>query len=78
MKRWKTWLEVKVINRTVKSRLIDINKGFLQGDTYSPVGFFCSEILIKMLLEETGAYKMRSHGNRNVKRTHSLLIVDLI
>ena len=77
MKLWKTSLEVKVRNRTVKSILIDIKKGFLQGDKYSPNGFCCSEMPIEMLLQETGGYKMGPSGNRNVKRTHSLFIDDL-
>ena len=37
---------------------IDIKKGFVQSDTYSPVGFCCTEIPVMMLLEESDGYNM--------------------
>ena len=64
MKKWKTHLE------------IDIKKGFLQGDTYSSVGFCCTEIPV-MLLEESGGYKMCQPDKREIKCTSSLFVVDL-
>ena len=44
--------------------------GFLQGDSYSPVGFCISEIPVCKLLQQ-------SKVNRNISRTHSLFINDL-
>ena len=55
---------------------IDIKKGFLQGDTYSSVGFCCKEIPV-MLLEESDGYKMCQPDKREIKRTRSLFVVDL-
>ena len=56
---------------------MDIKKGFLQGDTYSPVGFCHTEIPVMMLLEESDGYQMGPQGKREIKRTHSLFIDDL-
>ena len=53
-------------------------KGFLQGDSYSPVGFCLTEIPIAMMLEETDGYKMGQPGERDLKKTHSLFIDDLM
>jgi hypothetical protein len=57
------------------SRWINI---FLQCDSYSPVGFCLTEIPIAMMLEETDGYKMGQPGERDLKKTHSLFIDDLI
>ena len=51
--------------------------GFLQGDTYSPVGFRLSEVPVCKLLQETKGYRMDQPGKREVKRTNSLFIDDL-
>ena len=56
---------------------IDIKKGFLQGDTYSPVGFLCTEIPATMLLEESDGYPMGSPSKREIERSRSLIIDDL-
>ena len=77
MIRWNTRLEVSDQGKKVYSRWIEIKRGFLQGDIYSPVGFCLTEIPIAMLLEETEGYKMGPPGNREVIRTHSLFIDDL-
>ena len=77
MKRWRIHLEVKAGNTMMKSRWINIKKEFLQGYTFSSVGFCCTEMPVMMLLEETDGYKMRPPGNRMIKRTHSLFIDDL-
>ena len=77
MIRWKTRLEVSDQCKKVYSRWIEIKRGFLQGDSYSPVGFCLTEIPIAMLLEETEGYKMGPPGTREVIRTHSLFIDDL-
>ena len=64
--------------REVKtSRWIKIRKGFLQGDSYSPVGFCLTEVPIAMMLEETDGYKMGQLGERDLTRTHSFFIDDL-
>ena len=36
-------------------------KGFLQGDTYYPVGFYCTEIPDMMFLEESDVTKWAHH-----------------
>ena len=65
MERWKTRLEVTENGKVLTSRKINIRKGFLQGDSYSPVGFCPTEIPISMLIEETDGYTM---GQRDKKR----------
>ena len=77
MMGWKTRLEVFDQGKKVVSRWIEIKRGFLQGDSYSPVGFCLTEMPIAMLLEGTEGYRMGPHGNREVIRTHSLFIDDL-
>ena len=59
------------------SRWIKISKDFLQGDSYSSVGFCLTEAPAAMLLEETGGYRMGLPGERMIKRIHSLFIDDL-
>ena len=55
---WKTRLEVTEDEKILTSRKINIRKGFLQGDSYSVVGFCLTEIPISMLIEETDGYTM--------------------
>ena len=45
---------------------MDIKKGFLQGDTYSPVGFCHTEIPVMMLLEESDGYQMGPQGKERL------------
>ena len=52
-------------------------KGFLQGDSYSPVGFCLTEVHVAMLIEETDGYTMGQRGEARVKRTHSLFFDNL-
>ena len=52
-------------------------RGFLQGDSYSRVGFCIREIPVCILLQNTREYRMGEPGNRIVKRTHSLFVGDL-
>ena len=59
------------------SRMINIMKGFLQVDTYSPVGFCLTEVPVALLIEETDGYTMGQRGEERVKRTHSLFVDDL-
>ena len=51
--------------------------GFLQGDSYSPVGFCLTEVPIGLLLRESKGFKMGNPGERINRRTHSLFIDDL-
>ena len=59
------------------TRWIDIMCDFLQGDNYSPVGFYTSEILICKLLLESRGYGMGQPGKRSEKHTCSLFVDDL-
>ena len=77
MEGWKTRLEVTEDGKVLTSRKINIRKGFLQGDSYSPVGFCLTEIPISMLIEETDGYTMGQKDKERVKITHSLFIDDL-
>ena len=76
MSRWKTRLEVTENGKTTKSRVICIVRGFLQGDSYSPVGFCLTEVPVAMLMEDTDGYMMGQEGERGVKKTHSLFVDD--
>ena len=58
MEGWKTRLEVTKDGKVLASRKINIGKGFLQGDRYSPVGFCLTEVSYLMLIEETDEYTM--------------------
>ena len=77
MEGWKTRLEVSEDGKILTSRKINIRKRFLQGDSYSPVGFRLSEVLISMLIEETDGYTVGQRDEERVKRIHSLFIEDL-
>ena len=50
MKGWKTRLELTEDGKVLISRKVKIRKEFLQGDSYSPVGFCLTEVPISMLL----------------------------
>ena len=50
MELWKTRLEIWSKREKMTSRWINISCGFLQGDSYSPVGFCISEIPVCRLL----------------------------
>ena len=77
MDGWKTKLQVSDGGEIKTSRWIRILKGFLQGDSYSSVGFCLTEMPIAMLLDETAGYKLDQPVRRYLKRTHSLFIDDL-
>ena len=77
MEGWKTRLEVTDKGKVKTSRWIKIRKGFLQGDSYSPLGFCLTEVPIAMMLEETDGYKMGQPRERDLTRTHSFFIDDL-
>ena len=71
MSGWKTRLEVTENGKTTKGRVICIVGGFLQGDSYSPVGLCLTEVPVAMLMDDTDGYMMGQDGERGVKRTHS-------
>ena len=77
MTKWRTRLEIWDGAEKVTSRWIRILCGFLQGDSYSPVGFCITEIPVCVLLQHSRGYRMGEPGNRLVKRTHSLFVDDL-
>ena len=77
MSKWKTRLEIWNGSEKMTSRCIRILCGFLQGDSYSPVGFCISEIPTCILLQHSRGYRMGEQGNRVVKRTHNLFVDDL-
>ena len=77
MEKWKTRLEIWNNGEKMISRWIDIMCGFLQGDSYSPVGFCISEIPVCKLLQHSKGYRMGAPGNRSISRTHSPFIDDL-
>ena len=59
------------------SKWIEISCGFLQGGTYSPVGFCLSEIPVCKLLQQSKGYRIGEPGNRFMHRTHSLFEDDM-
>ena len=77
MEGWKTRLEIHQDGKVTTSRVINIVKGFLQGDSYSPVGFCLTEVPVAMLIEESDGYKMGQKGEERVKTSHSLFVDDL-
>ena len=77
MNKWKTRLELWKDGEKCVSRWIHIKCGFLQGDSYSPVGFCITEIPVAKLLEQSKGYRMGEPGKRDVSRTHSLFVDDL-
>ena len=59
------------------NRTIIIGKGFLQGDNYSPVGFYLAEVADSMLFKETDGYTKGQREEERVKGTCCLFIDDL-
>ena len=77
MEGWKTRLEVIEDGKGLTNRKINIRKGFLQRDSYSPVGACLMEVPISMLIDETDWYTMRRRDKGRVKRIQNLFIDDL-
>ena len=77
MEGWKTKLEVTENEKTLTSGTINIRKGLLQGDSYSPVGFCLTEVQVAMLIEETDGYTMGQRSDEKLKRAHLLFVDDL-
>ena len=69
-------MEVQDNEKVKTSLLINIVKGFLQEDSYSPVGSCLTEVPTT-ILEETYGYRMGKPLERNVKRTHNFFIDEL-
>ena len=77
MSRWRTKLVVKNKHGVCESRWIQFLRGFLQGDSFSAVGYCLSEVPIGLLIKKSKGYQMGRPGNRDIARTHSLFIDDL-
>ena len=77
MEGWKPRLEINQDGQVTTSRVTNIVKGFLQGDSYSPVGFCLTEAPVAMLIEESDGYKMGQKGEKRMKRMHSVFVDDL-
>ena len=77
MEGWETRLELNENGKILTSRKIKIRKRFLQGDSYSSVGFCLTEVLISILIQETHGYTMGQKDKDRVKRTPSLFIGNL-
>ena len=77
MCKWKTRLEIWDGGEKMTSRWIRVLCGFLQGDSYSPVGFCISEIPVCLLLQKSKGYQMGEPGKQMISRTHSLSVHDL-
>ena len=77
MELWKTRLEIWSKGEKMTSRWINIPCGFLQGDSYSPVGLCISEIPVCRLPQHNRGYRMGPPGSRDFSRTHSLFVDDL-
>ena len=77
MRKWKTRLEIWRDGEKMTSRWIQISWGFLQGDSYSPVGFCISRIPACILIQHSRGYRMGEQDNRVAKRTHSLFVDNL-
>ena len=77
MELWKTRLEIWSKGEKITSRWINISCRFLQGDSYSPVGFCISEIPVCRLLQWSWGYRMGPPGGRDVSQMHSLFLNDL-
>ena len=78
MEGWKTRLEVTEDGKVLTSRKINIRKGFLQGDSDSPVRFHLTEVPVSMSIKKTDGYKMGQRDKERVKKTHSLFIEDFL
>ena len=72
MQGWKTRLEVTEDGNVLTSRKINIRKGFLQGDSYSPVGLCLTEVPISLLIEETDMYTMGQIKKKVKKNTQPI------
>ena len=70
MEEWKTRLEVNENGKVSTSRTINIVKGFLQGESCSPVGFCLTEVPVAVLIEETDGYTVELQ--RGEERTQSI------
>ena len=73
MCKWSTRLEVYGDGEKATSRIIKFNRGFLQGDSYSAVGFCLSEVPICIFIADSKGYRMGK--DRNVKKTLTLLLL---
>ena len=73
MEGWKTRLVVTEDGKGINKLKINIRKGFLQGYSYSPVGFCLTEVPTSMLIEETDRYTMGQRQRKLKEHTADLL-----
>ena len=76
MRKWKQGWRCGNMKKSI-SIWINIRCGFLQVDSYSPVGFCISKIPVCKPLQESKGCCMGQPGKRDVKRTHNLFVDDL-
>ena len=50
---------------------------FLQGDSFSPVEFCLTGVCVAIILSYSKGYRFGPSGRRDIKRTHSLFIINL-
>ena len=80
MSKWKTRLEVWYEGGKQVSRWIDISCGFLQGDSFLPVGFCLSDVPVCVFLADSRGYRMGPPGARDVREliVSTLMILKYI
>ena len=78
MRKWKTRLEIWNDGEKKIIRWINVLCGFLQGDSYSPLGFCLTEITVCNLLQDTKGCRMGVPGAQDAKETHSLFADESI
>ena len=65
MKKWKTRLEMWSNGKKSLNRWRKILCEFLQGDSYSPIGFCLAEVPVCRLIKNTRGYGMGKPGEKN-------------
>ena len=74
MEGWKTRQEVTEDGKVLTNIKINIRKGFLQGDSYSPVGFCLTEVPISMLIEESDRYTIGRRDKKELNEHKAYLL----
>ena len=72
---WKTRLEIWSKGEKMASRWIKISFGFLQGGSYSPVGFCISKTLVCWILQQSRGYRMGPPGSRDLVEHIAYLVM---
>ena len=78
MGKWKTRLEIFESGTKMTSRVLDINTGFLQGDSLAATGFCMTEVPVGELIASCKGFELgRDVYGNGIRCTHSLIIDDL-